>query len=60
MHTVNQETLDIIAANADSNRENRQVSKDSVQALKDCGFYKMIGPEKFPGISDIGQFRYIR
>lgn len=50
MHTVNQETLDIIAANADSNRENRQVSKDSVQALKDCGFYKMMLPRQWGGL----------
>ncbi|MBT8149786.1 MAG: flavin-dependent monooxygenase, partial [Gammaproteobacteria bacterium] len=55
MHTLNQEVLDIVAANADANRETRQVAKESVQALKDCGFYRMMLPKQWGGLEHTPQ-----
>lgn len=55
MHTLNQEVLDIVASNADQNREERQVAKQSVEALKACGFYRMMLPKKWGGREDTPQ-----
>jgi 3-hydroxy-9,10-secoandrosta-1,3,5(10)-triene-9,17-dione monooxygenase len=55
MHTINQEVLDIVADNADKNREQRQVATESVQALKDCGFYKMLLPKQWGGLEHTPQ-----
>ncbi|MBR9912975.1 MAG: flavin-dependent monooxygenase [Gammaproteobacteria bacterium] len=55
MHTLNQQVLDLVASHGEQNRVNRQVSTESVQALKDCGFYKMLLPKQWGGLEHTPQ-----
>lgn len=50
MGTINSEILDLVARNETSNRKNRQVSKEVVQALKECGFFRMFLPKQWGGL----------
>ena len=43
---VTQDVLDLIASKSDEQRANRQMSTDVVDALKACGFYRMMLPKK--------------
>jgi len=49
MNTVTPEALELIAKNAADCRQDRQVPKANVQALKDCGFYRMLLPRQWGG-----------
>jgi len=46
---VTQQILDLIESKSDEQRQNRQMSKEVVEALKECGFYKMLLPKKWGG-----------
>ena len=46
---VTQQILDLIESKSDEQRQNRQMSKEVVDALKECGFYKMLLPKKWGG-----------
>ncbi|MEY3017135.1 MAG: hypothetical protein RL336_270 [Pseudomonadota bacterium] len=50
MQTVTADVQAIIAQHADETRANRQVAGASVQALKDCGFFKTLLPKKWGGL----------
>ena len=49
MNTVTPEALELIAKNAADCRQDRQVPRANVQALKDCGFYRMLLPRQWGG-----------
>ncbi len=40
----------VIAGNSDKNRSERQVAAESVQALRESGFYRMLLPKKWGGL----------
>ena len=46
---VTDQILDLIESRSDEQRGNRRMSKEVVQALKDCGFYTMMLPKKWGG-----------
>lgn len=50
MQTVTQEVSAIIASHAEETRNNRQIADAAVEALKDCGFFKMLLPKKWGGL----------
>ena len=50
MQVVTSEALEIVAKHADAGRANRQVSAEAVQALKDCGFFRMLLPKALGGL----------
>ncbi len=50
MQTINDEILALVASHEETNRENRQVAPEVVQALKDCGFLRMFLPAKWGGL----------
>lgn len=47
---VTQDVLDLIASKSDEQRANRQMSTEVVDALKACGFYRMMLPKKWNGL----------
>ena len=42
---VTQQILDLIASKSDEQRASRRMSKDVVDALKECGFFTMLLPK---------------
>ena len=55
MNTVNQDVLKIIADHAQETREQRQVAEASVQALKECGFFRSLLPKSLGGLENTPQ-----
>ncbi|MFT6286922.1 MAG: 3-hydroxy-9,10-secoandrosta-1,3,5(10)-triene-9,17-dione monooxygenase [Halieaceae bacterium] len=49
MHTVTLEALELIASNAGDCRKQRQVPKENIAALTECGFYRMLLPTQWGG-----------
>lgn len=47
---VTQQILDLIASKSDEQRESRRMSKDVVDALKECGFFTMLLPKQWGGL----------
>ncbi len=50
MQTVTQKVSAIIASHAEETRNNRQIADAAVNALKECGFFKMLLPKKWGGL----------
>jgi 3-hydroxy-9,10-secoandrosta-1,3,5(10)-triene-9,17-dione monooxygenase len=46
---VSQQILDLIASKSDEQRSNRKMSPEVVEALKECGFFKMLLPKQWGG-----------
>ena len=46
---VTQHILDLIASKSEAQREARQMSKEVVDALKECGFFTMLPPRQWGG-----------
>ena len=47
---VTQQILDLIASKSDEQRASRRMSKDVVDALKECGFFTMLLPKQWGGL----------
>ena len=47
---VTQQILDLIESKSGEQREQRELSTDVVQALKDCGFFTMLLPKQWGGL----------
>lgn len=47
---VTQQILDLIESKSGEQREQRELSADVVQALKDCGFFTMLLPKQWGGL----------
>jgi len=47
---VTQQILDLIASKSDEQRSSRRMSKDVVDALKECGFFTMLLPKQWGGL----------
>jgi 3-hydroxy-9,10-secoandrosta-1,3,5(10)-triene-9,17-dione monooxygenase len=47
---VTQQILDLIASKSDEQRTSRRMSKDVVDALKECGFFTMLLPKQWGGL----------
>ena len=47
---VTQQILDLIASKSDEQRATRRMSKDVVDALKECGFFTMLLPKQWGGL----------
>lgn len=47
---VTQQILDLIESKSDEQRAQRQMSKEVVDALKECGFFRMLLPKKWGGM----------
>ena len=47
---VTQQILDLISSKSDEQRTSRRMSKDVVDALKECGFFTMLLPKQWGGL----------
>ena len=47
---VTQQILDLISSKSDEQRASRRMSKDVVDALKECGFFTMLLPKQWGGL----------
>ena len=47
---VTQQILDLIASKSADQREARKMSKEVVDALKECGFFTMLLPKQWGGL----------
>lgn len=55
MHTVTPQALELIAKNVEECKNNRQVPVANVNALKECGFYRMLLPKQWGGLEHTPQ-----
>ena len=49
MTTITADVSAIIESHAAETRSNREIAKPVIDALKDCGFFKMMLPKKWGG-----------
>ena len=47
---VTQQILDLISSKSDEQRAAREMSKEVVDALKECGFFTMLLPKQWGGL----------
>ena len=57
---VTQQILDLIASKSDEQRASRRMSKDVVDALKECGFFTMLLPKQWGGLERKPQEFFVR
>lgn len=52
MQLISDQVLEIVARNAAANRVNRQVADESVEAIRQSGFFRICLPKKFGGLEE--------